>query len=204
MRRGPSRGNRHPESTGPKIRAFVAIPIDAGLREGLVRLIGRMSSEGSRIRWVSPETIHLTLHFLGDVDPRRVPDLLEAVAASSEGIPPFDVEVAGVGAFPHAAGPRVVWTGVRDESGALVRLHAEMGRHLASMGHREENRAFRAHLTLGRLRGRDPATDWPAILAREAATRIGTVEVDEVVLFMSELTREGPIHTPLGRVPLEG
>ena len=182
------------------IRTFFAIELDPAAHRAVAELARALRERpgGDRVRWVRPETLHVTLRFLGDIDPGRVAPLLERVAPELAPLAPFALELDAARPFPSARRPSVVALDVAPAE-PLEELAAAVERGVVGAGFEAEERPFRAHLTLGRLRGgRPPATDG---LAAPEGVRF---EVSEVVLFRSELQPGGALHTPLERVPLGG
>ncbi len=180
------------------IRTFFAVDLDDAARCAAAELVRalRERPDGDRVRWVRAETLHVTLCFLGDTDPGRVAPLLERVAPELAPLAPFALELGAAHPFPSARRPRVVALDVAPAE-PLEELAAAVERGVVGAGFEAEERPFRAHLTLGRLRsGRPPATDG---LAVPEGVRF---EVGAVVLFRSELQPGGALHTPLERVPL--
>lgn len=187
---------------GAALRAFVAIDLPAPIKEALGRLQAELALSPEIIRWVRPENLHLTLQFLGEVPEARV----VAVGAALEGVAhradPFVVSLARLGAFPSLGTPRVVWVGVERGVERVEVLARAVGRALRPLGFKPEDRPFRPHLTLGRVRltrAREPLVR-AVEQARDVA--VGEVLVDRVVLFRSDLRPSGPIYAKLRECPL--
>lgn len=148
---------------------------------------------------------HLTLAFLGDGPPERVPALAQALAPVAAGSRPFDLVLAGWGAFPDPARPRVVWIGVRDGAAPLTALAHAVRAAIARVGAPRDDRPFHPHLTVLRVRG-------PRDLARARALLDGTVpappprraRIDALLLKESTLAPAGPVHRTIGRWALAG
>lgn len=180
------------------IRTFFAIELDPAARRAATELARALRERpgGDRVRWVRPEALHVTLRFLGDIDPGRVATLRERVAPELAKLSPFALGLGAVHPFPSARRPLVVAVDVTPAE-PLEELAAAVERGVVAAGFEAEARTFRAHLTLGRLRsGRPPATDE---MAAPAGVRF---EVGDVVLFRSELRPGGALYTPLERMPL--
>ena len=135
------------------MRSFLAITPDEAARTGLATLLAGMehvaASESSALRWSRAANVHLTLHFLGDVDePReaRLRSQLEPPLA----VPPFDVTLGQLGTFPPARPPRVFWVSIEDGRDEMTAIHGELGRRLSAAGIAMESRPFSPHLTLAR------------------------------------------------------
>ena len=168
------------------------------------QLIGRLQTTAAKVTWVKPPTMHLTLKFLGDVDLKDIPAVCEAVSSAVAGLPPFEIEARGAGAFPSTGRPRTIWLGVGRGEAELVALHDAVERALAALGFRQENRRFRPHLTLGRVRGDRDVRELGRLVAEQAEFVGGVSSVDEVIVFSSELEADGPLHEPLAVASLNG
>ena len=187
------------------LRVFTALEISPDARAEIHRQARSVFAGIGRISIVSEDNLHVTLKFVGDLHRDDLAALTAAVEECVDGLPAGEVEIAGIGAFPDLARPRVVWAGVSDPSGILEPVHGRLNRALASLGVKRENKKFVPHVTLGRIRG--------PVDARELSRRIESggdfwfsVEpADAITLFMSELSRGGPPqYTVLGRYALGG
>jgi 2'-5' RNA ligase len=189
-------------------RLFVALDPPEGVRRrigatvaALRRSAGRAADE---VRWTAPETLHLTVQFLGAVAEERIPELDGAVRAAAASARPLQLELQGAGGFPSARRPRVVWLGIGGDLAPLVALARELGRLLTPLGFPPEPRPFSPHLTIGRARDARGAAGLGGALA-EAAQGGGVAwRVAELVLFESHLEPTGARHEPLLRAPLGG
>lgn len=186
------------------LRTFIAVEISPEVRSHARQLTARLQDCGAKATWVKPEAMHLTLKFLGEVDLLDTPAVCDAVATAVADLPPFEIEVHGAGAFPTIARPRTVWLGVRRGQEELIALHDAVELALSRLGYRQENRRFRPHLTLGRVRGDHGLDELGEIVRQHADFMGGVASVDEVVVFSSELESGGPIHEPLAVAPLNG
>ena len=184
------------------MRTFIAIELDEGIRSRLADAAERLRGAGCKVRWVKPDRMHLTLKFLGEIDPSALDAVALAMATAAEGGAPFRIQVAGLGAFPPRGAPRVVWAGVRDAAGALAEVHKRLDEALGVWGFERETRAFRPHLTLGRVKERRGSERLRAVLEEQAGAEFGVQGVRELVCFRSELSPHGPTYTPLCRQPL--
>lgn len=149
------------------------------------------------MRWVSPESLHLTLRFLGEVPAASVDAITGAVATAVAGIRPFALALGAPRAFPTPRRARVLVLEVA-KSEALARLAAAVERGVVAAGLAPETRRFRPHVTLARLRR---GKDFPAVTATDTPAA-ETFDVAEVVLFQSELRSSGARYTALARLPL--
>jgi RNA 2',3'-cyclic 3'-phosphodiesterase len=153
----------------------------------------------SDVAWVAETNLHVTLKFLGQIDDARVPSLVSALAAAAAGLTGFEVGVRGLGAFPSATRPRVVWAGL--DAPQLTALANAVDAALASLGFPRESRPFSAHVTLGRVReSRRPNRALAAALGRPVD--FGFLAVSHVSLMRSELSPRGARYTELAAAPL--
>lgn len=187
------------------LRTFIAVEIDEGLRKAAGRVAEELQAAGAEIRWVAPANMHVTLKFLGDVAEERVASICDAVAEAVAGLAPFDLELRGVGAFPNAGRPRTLWIGTGAGRSQLVALNGRVEAALAPLGFAPEDRPFQAHLTLGRVRRPTRAlANLAPLLKQRADLSLGQSRIHEVVVFSSQLQRDGPIYTALRRLGLAG
>jgi RNA 2',3'-cyclic 3'-phosphodiesterase len=189
------------ECSTDTIRTFVAVGLPTPVRVHLRELVGAMSGPWSprSVRWLAPGTWHLTLRFLGDTRRdavRRLSAGLDAVAAGRQA---FNLSLAATGCFPNPRRPRVIWVGVTDPDGRLAVLQQAVEEMVRAHGWEPEARAFRPHLTLGRVReGAQPPGDaWLA-----AADPLG-VPVERIHLVESRLKSTGAEYQSLHSAVLE-
>ncbi|MCD4699235.1 MAG: RNA 2',3'-cyclic phosphodiesterase [Phycisphaerae bacterium] len=192
------------------LRAFLALPLDEVIVERLVEVQRSLASAGARVRWVGAENLHLTIKFLGDVADEQLPDVCRAAEEVSAQIEPFEFSVASVISVPpavrlrsrQAGAMRMVWVGVDEPAGRLERLHELLEESYADMGFPKENRSFRPHLTLGRVKSGRNVRELRQAVDEIAETAFGIASVNEVIVFSSQLTPDGPVYSPLAKVKL--
>lgn len=184
------------------MRAFLAVELPEPVRAGIVEFVAGRRAAAPGWRWVAPSSYHVTLRFLGDVEPRFVeragPEWLRALAE----IPAVPFELHGLGVFPSRRAPRVLWLGVREAppGGGLDAVFAAIESVCAALGSPPEGKPFHPHVTLARAR-REARPEAPA---GGEDVRWGPLVASEAVLFRSELLPQGARHTPLARYPLAG
>ena len=108
----------------------------------------------AEVRWSAIPSIHLTLKFLGEVGPDIIPKLSELLEGASKAERRFELRLHGLGCFPNLRNPRVIWCGIIGETENLLRLQQKVENACAELGFAPEDRAFRPHLTLGRVNGK--------------------------------------------------
>ena len=134
------------------VRAFVAILLPDTVRAALGVEIERLRAFGRNVSWVAPDNLHVTLKFLGNVEPARLDDAVSALTVAAAVVAPFELAIVGLGAFPSPTRPRVLWAGLADGAGAAAKLARSVDSALAGHGFPPEDRPFAGHITLGRVR----------------------------------------------------
>jgi len=184
------------------VRAFVAIEVDAPIRRALAGLIEELNRPSQPVKWVTPENIHLTLKFLGDVPQERVSEAIQIVRDCAQGIGPFSLAIQGTGAFPSTQQPRVIFAGAQDERNAAHELAGRLEERMEALGIEREDRPFQCHLTLGRLREPRALPALAAKMAAASARDFGKMTVTQITLIESTLTPQGPIYRPVEQMAL--
>ena len=136
------------------MRTFIAIPLPKGFQMMLDQLQQSLRTYRADVRWVAIPSIHLTLKFLGEVDPEIIPKLSELLEGTSKPERSFELRLHGLGCFPNLKSPRVVWCGIIGETESLIRLQQKVENACAKLEFALEDRPFRPHLTLGRVNGK--------------------------------------------------
>jgi 2'-5' RNA ligase len=187
------------------IRAFLAIDPPAVVLGNIQAMQNRLKkSVQGMIRWVRPEGIHLTMKFFGDISAQDVENISEVIARRTRAVPPFKLKISDLGAFPDVIRPRVIWLGITGQLAPLLSLQKDLEEEFAILGFPKEERPFRAHLTMGRVKvpkgiiGLAPAVEAGGNLTA------GNFTVGEVTLFQSSLSPRGAIYTKLAAFPLQG
>jgi len=190
-----------------QIRSFIAIELPEEVRGGLAKLRTQLErSEHRFIKWVDSEGIHLTLKFLGNIPFKQVAEVTKAIEEAAQGIPPFHLEISGLGVFPNLKQPRVLWVGIGGEIHRLLRLQQNIDFALASLGFAKEERPFMPHLTLARVRqGASPMErrNFGELAMSAKFEASYPVDAKAVSLMRSQLTPDGAIYTRLSMVGLE-
>jgi len=181
-------------------RTFCAIELGAEVRAGLQDHARRMREAvpEASASWSKPENIHLTLKFFGNVPTKNLPKISAAAARAANEFSLFQIRIGGTGVFPKASRPQVLWIGVEDQSGRLAELQRRMEDEFAVEGFAKENRAYKPHLTIARLRRPEGARKLAQI---HLQTNFGFVQirVNEFVLFRSQLSPRGSIYTVISK-----
>jgi 2'-5' RNA ligase len=194
---------------GVGVRCFIAVDVGDAVRREVTRVIATLTGKLEAVKtppkvvWVKPVALHVTVRFLGEIEPPDV-ERLQEVLAPAIALAPFEIEWRGIGTFPNNKQPRALWIGVVNGAAPLARLEAEVSRRLAGGSVADlDDRPFLAHLTVGRVKMAGAGVDWPKILQAVEVKRVTTL-VDRVTLYRSELMRGGPHYTGLFSAPLIG
>lgn len=190
------------------LRSFVAVHVPDAWLGSLTALRERLARHTAGVRGVQPDGSHVTFAFLGQIARSRVPAIVARLSDVARECPPCRVHAGGIGVFPHPGRATVLWLGVKDPSGGLLRLQQRVEQALSAEGFTPDQRPFHPHVTLGRWRTPPPRTSVDALLAEPLPPALSGPEgewmVTEVRLMESRLTPEGPIYTVVETVPLTG
>ena len=185
-----------------RLRAFFGLPLPEAAKPVISAVIARMqdTARGSRLfpRWQPTHKLHITLKFLGWVDPERLPELWAMGARCAQNVPAIRAELDGVTAFGKVRRARVVVAGVTDPAGHLTRLAAALEAGARALGFEPEEREFRPHVTLARLKMPGNVAAWLEVAAVEPTP----ILFDRLCLYRSDLTPEGGVYTVLESLEL--
>jgi 2'-5' RNA ligase len=179
------------------IRAFFAVPLSEQAEDQLFEYSSRLEPQLSRqpVRWIGPENYHITLAFLGDIQDTEVSKLKMIAQQVADEHFAAELQLSQLGWLPSSHKPKVLVVEPEQQI-ALMKLQADLARQLRDKGYAVENRRYRPHVTLARVKGR-----LALMPLNETLLSIET-PLDELVLFSSQLTPQGAIYTPLFSVPL--
>ena len=194
----------HEEESGAGLRAFIACGISEAVRDRVRELRERLCRLEAEVKWARPESMHLTLRFLGNIGPDQVDLIDQALAGAVAGVKPVSIEVRGFGLFPSEKRPRVIWLGLSRGGPELAALFERLERELIARGLGPADKPFSPHLTLGRVKSPRGLERALKALAREAEQSFGGFVADRVILFQSRLRPEGALYTPLRERALGG
>jgi 2'-5' RNA ligase len=184
------------------IRSFIAIDFPDETRKALEDIQKELKRCGAGVRWVKPSSIHLTLKFLGNIQPAQVEDIALAVAQEIRDHPPITLCAAGLGAFPSRRKPRVIWIGMEGEVQRLNGIQALIENALEPLGFAREKRGFRPHLTIGRVKDRRRLQSLVDAMATLDMEPFNSFDADEIILYIFNDTATTEIYTKLHRMPL--
>jgi 2'-5' RNA ligase len=185
------------------IRAFFAIGLPPEFREEIARLQGLLKKTGAEVKWVRPESVHLTVKFLGQAAEETIDPLAAKAAEQVSRIPAVTLGLSGTGVFPGPKRPRVAWVGLAGDMAVMRDLQRGVDEAAAEFGFEREKREFSPHLTLGRIRSSKRIGELMSELDRIDPKPLAFL-AREVILFQSDLKPTGAVYTPLKTLPLRG
>jgi 2'-5' RNA ligase len=176
------------------MRAFIAVEISDEVKERIEKIKNEIEGEG--IRPVEKENMHITLHFLGEIDERKKNEVIEAMDKIN--VKKFELNCQGAGVFPSMNYMRVIWVGV--EAGELRELHKQLGDELKKIGFRVEE--YSPHLTIARVKFIKDKEKLASFIKNYNELEFGKCLIDRVILKNSTLTLNGPIYENVHEVKL--
>jgi 2'-5' RNA ligase len=181
------------------IRAFIAVDIPDAVRASVAEAQARLKRApvSVKISWTKIENWHLTLQFLGYVDEAVTSVIASALDGLAKTHSSFDLAIGGAGAFPNEHRPRVLWVGCDDRDGKLKALAGAVQGAMKELGFEPEDREFSAHLTLARMRFPRPDDALTRALDSIRNAAFGTMRVEAMHLFESQLQPQGPVYRKL-------
>lgn len=186
------------------IRSFIAIDLPESVRRDLAQLQERLRRVGAPVSWGRPQGIHLTLKFLGDIDPDLVPQIGAELRAITVQQTPFRLQPKTCGAFPGLNQIRVLWVGLDGPLDTLKALQERIEAALERFGFPPEQRPFKAHLTLGRVKGCGRESALQEALLDLQHFQSEAFDVTGLVLYRSELSPHGARYSALEHAPFGG
>lgn len=183
------------------MRLFIATPLANEVEQKLAGIIEELKPHGGKIKYVAPHNIHLTLKFLGNTESDKVPALTSAIDKIATNYQPINSSLDNVGGFPNLRRPKVIWIGFKQNVEQLIKLVDDIEIQTARLGWEKENRKFKAHLTLGRVKDEHHLDGLTQFLLDYKIDPI-PLTFDRIILFQSTLTQKGPIYKNLHEVIL--
>ena len=183
------------------IRSFIALPSSPELQTRLSILQQNLMEEKAAVKWDTPDKFHITLKFLGNVDPEKLPQLTDALAKAVSPLAPFPLVYSTVGAFPDLIHPKVIWAGAEPNE-ALASLQRLVDNVCEQLGFPKETRSFHPHITLGRVKG---SANLNRLTGRVKSSTLEPTRThcSEILLIRSDLRPTGSVYTTLNSFPLK-
>lgn len=178
-------------------RAFIALKLPAQVIDALGDLQSALKKQGLKLRWVQPANIHLTLKFLGEVSVEQLQAVKNVIQELSGGYTAFTLESKGLGVFPTVRKARVLWSGIHGDVDRLAALQSDLNKALVGVGFVPDNRIFKGHLTLGRIKGRIDGKKLVSAITACGSFTSSSWAVERLILFKSDLKPKGAVYTEL-------
>ena len=190
-----------------EIRAFIAIELPDEVKNDLSGLLSSLKPGREKaVKWVNPNSIHLTLKFLGNIPEERMVDITQVITQASSLTYPFNLELKELGAFPNLKSPRVVWVGIGGDIPSITNLQRQIDQSLIPLGFSPEKRDFSPHLTLGRVRDKATHKERSELGGAIESLRIprsSSFGADRINLMQSTLTKNGAVYNQIATVVLD-
>jgi 2'-5' RNA ligase len=183
-------------------RTFLALDLDESIRNGLTEAQHALTDCGAKFRPVAEANLHVTLQFLGDVADNQLREVLDTAAAVAGEIAPFDFNVRGLLAVPPTGLLRMVWAMAVDPSGRMSQLQEHLAEAMGALGFRQEERSFKPHITLARIKFAADGARFRQAVQQMAQRDFGLQHAAELVVYSSDLRPGSPVYTPLAHCPL--
>jgi 2'-5' RNA ligase len=188
-----------------RLRTFVALELSPESLEAAIGVLGTLrGSEAARsveVSWSRPEGLHLTLAFLGSIEPERLPEIEASLGSVAAAQRLFTLRLAGAGTFPRGGRPQILWLGIRGALPDLGALRIAIAEALGRLGFAAPTEAFNPHVTLLRLKRPSGGSALASALKRIPLPEVPGWEAREMVLFESRLGPRGSTYHPLARFP---
>ena len=188
------------------MRTFIAIELPKEIKDSLSKVQDKLKTSGADIKWVSPQNIHLTLKFLGEIDDKKLDKITQILEEITKNSNPYPLRLSCVGAFPKINFPRVIWIGIDKGNTETKEIAKALEENIAKIGIPKEDRPFSCHITLGRVKSslnREGLVENLNNLANYTEKEKLEFLVTKITLFESTLTPKGPIYEALKEASLK-
>lgn len=188
----------------PPIRAFIAVELDKRVKRELALFQDHLKTSEADVKWSNPDHTHLTLKFLGDIQPEILDDIEEAMARTAARFQAFHMDIGALGAFPRIDDPRIIWAGITKRANFLAEIAHQLDEELKTFGIERTGQGFMPHITLGRSRTETTSKPLAELLKNTHVPSGLSQKVQRIALFRSEIFPKGTVHHLLYSVELSG
>jgi 2'-5' RNA ligase len=178
----------------PSFRTFIAIEINDHVRCELTGIQDILREANADVKWTAPENIHITIKFLGDTPADKLPEINAVLDQTARAFHSFDIDISELGAFPNSHAPHIIWAGVTRQADQVIAIAAMIEAGLGPLGFKKEERAFTAHITLGRARSPHGKVRLCRALQETKLPSDLSLNINRLTLIQSQLTPSGPIY----------
>ena len=188
----------------PTIRTFIALELPPSVISLLEKVQEDLKLMGLRAKWVRPGNIHLTLKFIGNINPGDIDIIGGTMMDAVDDFAAIDLVAGGIGVFPGIKRPRVIWVGLGGQIQLLFAMQRVLEDNLAALGFKKKKRPFKGHLTLGRFRQTVNPNTIRQIMREYANLYSEEFTARRIILFKSDLKPTGAVYSQLRQAVLEG
>ncbi len=186
------------------MRTFIAIELPQEIKSQLAKIQKQLSASGADAKWVEPENIHLTLKFLGEINPEQQNQIIAILKEIGAKHSEFFAQITSVGAFPKLDYPRIIWAGIDQGNKEIKAIAQKLEEELEKIGIPKEGREFASHITIARVRsGKNRIELVKALNNLPGKLEVAEFKVEKISLFKSTLTSSGPLYQPLQEIILQ-
>lgn len=179
------------------IRAFIAVEIGHPHKQKILDLVTQLKKTNADIKWATENQMHLTLKFLGNIEQGKVGEISNILKDIADDSSAFSIQFSKIGAFPNMRRPRVIWIGVEEGDEPLKLLNNRIETGLEKLGFKKEDREYKSHLTLGRVKSLKNISELVKLIDKANLQFQDEIKINELTLFQSTLTPKGAIYTPI-------
>lgn len=183
------------------IRLFVALKIETEIQQKFGAVISDFKTKGGKVKWIDAKNLHITLKFLGNTDRRDVDPIISQLQDSLKNFQAIESDFNNLGGFPNLRKPKVIWTDIDKNKNAVVDLAESINESFTEINIEKNDKPFKPHLTLGRVKSYEGITSLTDYLANYKFENI-PVTFNKVQLIQSTLTQQGPIYRTLEEITL--
>lgn len=183
------------------IRCFIAVDIPASIKKDISDLVDFLKKHDADIKWVSADNLHITLKFLGNTPEKLITGIRDKIYSVVKSYQPFYIKIKGTGVFPNNKYPRVCWIGIQYPD-IFLKLQKDIDKSLKQLGFKEDDRDFKPHLTIGRIRSQKGISNIIKELDNNSLKDFGDVSVDSIKIMRSILKPGGSEYSCLYEIKL--
>ena len=188
-----------------EVRSFLAFELPEEIKGIIAGVSSDLKKSALNLRWLKVSNIHLTIIFMGNMDPLVLEQMAQPISDVCLDHGPFDITLKGMGVFSNRRNPRVLWVGLGGHMERLAHFRDTLQNSLTPFGIKKEKRPFNPHLTLGRFRkGPKPGSRLDDLLTEYENLTSPVCPRRELILFKSDLKPGGAVYTKLKTWPLTG
>lgn len=176
-------------------RTFIALPVPASEKLIAETEFYRNNLEGLNVKWVEYKNLHITLAFLGDTSDDQITAIRQHLPSVVSGYSPFSLLLTCTGAFKSPQNPQVIWIGM-EPAKTLDNLYRDIQQFIGNMGFERDNRPFRPHLTIGRIKGAAQSHNLPELIKLSEGVNEKVI-TETIIFYESMLQPAGPVYKPI-------